>query len=289
MARATVARATATCDGRRENAWRTVTRANGASREDAPTRESVTRTVANDRALWLENWFACENPRAVRVLASMPVARCDARLLGGVDARTGAWVSGGTTLGMRASAQGDEAMVRELANVVGAAHLTILDDDDGRFAIHHAAAHGHANVVRALAEIGCDVNAKDECDGSTPLILAACFERTEVFDVLLDLGADVTVRDFGNATCAGHLAQRAPRMNAQLSRVLKIAGPGGCGRLKRGEKSYLTKRKSLKRELESLDVQSLVDVAVYWRANVRNAGSPPEKAKLIDLLLACTP
>ena len=180
-------------------------------------------------------------------------------------------------------------MVRELANVVGAAHLTILDDDDGRFAIHHAAAHGHANVVRALAEIGCDVNAKDECDGSTPLILAACFERTEVFDVLLDLGADVTVRDFGNATCAGHLAQRAPRMNAQLSRVLKIAGPGGCGRLKRGEKSYLTKRKSLKRELESLDVQSLVDVAVYWRANVRNAGSPPEKAKLIDLLLACTP
>ena len=86
-----------------------------------------------------------------------------------------------------------------------------------------------------------------------------------------------------------HLAQRAPRMNAQLARVLKIAGPGGCGRLKRGEKSYLTKRKSLKRELESLDVQSLVDVAVYWRANVRSAGSPPEKAKLVDLLLACTP
>ena len=237
-----------------------MTRANGASREDATTRESVTRTVANDRALWLKDWFACENPRAVRVLASMPVARCDARLLGGVDAG-GTWVSGGTT----------------------------LDDDDGRFAMHHAAAHGHANVARALAEIGCDVNAVDECEGSTPLILAACFERAEVFDALLDLGADVTVRDFGNATCAGHLAQRAPRMNAQLARVLKIAGPGGCGRLKRGEKSYLTKRKSLKRELESLDVQSLVDVAVYWRANVRSAGSPPEKAKLVDLLLACTP
>ena len=265
-----------------------MTRANGASREDGTTRESVTRTVANDRALWLKDWFACENPRAVRVLASMPVARCDARLLGGVDAG-GTWVSGGTTLGMRASARGDEAMVRELANVVGAAHLTTLDDDDGRFAMHHAAAHGHANVARALAEIGCDVNAVDECEGSTPLILAACFERAEVFDALLDLGADVTVRDFGNATCAGHLAQRAPRMNAQLARVLKIAGPGGCGRLKRGEKSYLTKRKSLKRELESLDVQSLVDVAVYWRANVRSAGSPPEKAKLVDLLLACTP
>ena len=81
----------------------------------------------------------------------------------------------------------------------------------------------------------------------------------------------------------GHLAQR--KMRPQLLRVMKESGPGGPGRLKRGDKSYLVKRRALQNELSALDVDDLLELSRHW--GVR--GAPAEKKKLIEALLARTP
>jgi hypothetical protein len=258
------------------------------ARASSSSSSSVRRTVGNDPNLWLEEWFECANPAAISVLASMPVARPNARRIGRVDPKTKEWIAGGATLGILASQRGDAAFIEELARVLGGKEHFEIEDDDGRRAVHHAAAFGRADVLRTLAQLGCDLNAQDDTEASTPLILAACFERKECVDVLLDLGADFTVRDAGNATVGGHCAQRAPRLNEQLFRVLKAAGPGGPGRLRRGEKTYLAKRQALKNELASLSCEQLVELSRQWRANIRDI-SPTDKTKLVEALLRQTP
>lgn len=258
-----------------------------ASASSSASSDEVKRTVANDPSLWREAWFACENPQALRVLAVMPVAKVDARRIGQVDTKTKEWISGGATSGILAAQRGDVAFIRELARIAGVKHFEI-GDDDGRRALHHAAAYGKTDAVRALVELGCDIDAVDDCDGSTACILSACFERRETLDALLDLGADVRISDRGNATIGGHLAQRAPRMNAQLLRALVIAGPGGTSSLRRGEKTYLAKRAALKNQLTSLRLEDLVQLAKSWRANVRGTDVASDKGKLIDALLATT-
>ena len=259
-----------------------------ASASSSASSDEVKRTVANDPPLWRDAWFACENPQALRVLAAMPVAKVNARRIGQLDVKTKEWIPGGATSGILAAQRGDVAFIRELARIAGVEHFEI-GDDDGRRALHHAAAYGKTDAVRVLVELGCDIDAIDYCDGSTAAILSACFERRDTLDALLDLGADVRIRDKGNATVGGHLAQRAPRMNAQLLRALVIAGPGGTSSLRRGEKTYLAKRAALKNQLTSLRLEDLVQLAKSWRANVRGADVASDKLKLIDALLATTP
>ena len=96
--------------------------------------DGVVRTVANDRELWLESWFACENPAALRVLAGMPVAQVNARRIGALDPVSKVWICGGATLGtLSAGARGGggDAFVRELCKVAGVEHFAV-EDDDGR-------------------------------------------------------------------------------------------------------------------------------------------------------------
>jgi len=250
--------------------------------------ETVKRTVANDPPLWLDAWFACENPQALSVLASMPVAKVNARRVGTVDARTNAWLSSGATAGTLAAARGHAAFIRELARVAGVAHFALCDDD-GRAPLHVAAMRGHTSCVNALLDIGCDVDIRDERDGATPAMFSARFERRETLDALLDRGANVKARDDRENAVGGYLAQNAPRMNESLTRVLLIAGPGGTASVKRGEKTYLAKRAALKAQLECLRVEDLMTIAKSWRANARAEWSTTDKAKLVDALLATTP
>jgi hypothetical protein len=269
----------------RENKYSHASRRRSHATASSSRDVGIVRTVANDPQLWRENWFACENPGALRVLAAMPVAQVNARRIGALDPISKTWTPGGATLGtLSAGARGGggDAFVRELCAVVGIEHFAI-EDDDGRLPLHHAAAFGRQDIVRALVELGCDVDARDGSEGSTALILAAYFERADTVDVLLDLGADFSIRDDGNVTVGGHLAQR--KMRPQLLRVLKLSGPGGPGRLKRGDKSYLVKRRALQNELGALDLDELFSLARHWR--VRDA--PTEKKKLIEALLARTP
>ncbi|GJP37363.1 hypothetical protein CLOM_g21776 [Closterium sp. NIES-68] len=116
----------------------------------------------------------------------------------------------------RAAEAGDEAHFMTLAGD----HLVAaraLRNDDGRSAIHVAAAGGHAGAVRALlrgvegAESAGHVNVSDD-EGWTPLMSASSSRRTAVVDVLLKAGADAMAVNRGGraalhyAASKGHVA-----------------------------------------------------------------------------------
>ena len=103
--------------------------------------------------MWLEEWFECANPAAISVLASMPVARPNARRIGRIDPKTKEWIAGGATLGILAAQRGDAAFIEQLARVLGGKEHFEIQDDDGRRAVHHAAAFGRAEVLRTLAKV----------------------------------------------------------------------------------------------------------------------------------------
>lgn len=63
-------------------------------------------------------------------------------------------------------------------------------DEDGRSALHNAAAVGHLEVTKLLLQHGADVSAGDN-EGYTALHLAADAGSKEVIDVLLENGADL--------------------------------------------------------------------------------------------------
>ena len=56
-----------------------------------------------------------------------------------------------------------------------------------------AAAYGRASIIRLLAARGCNVNERN-CIGETPLHLATKNDRLEAMRALIDLGADIDAR-----------------------------------------------------------------------------------------------
>ena len=69
----------------------------------------------------------------------------------------------------------------------------------GHTALHKAAAHGHVDVVRVLALMGSDVNARAN-EQQTPLHEAAGSGRLDVVRALCSLGADVHAQARRGAT-----------------------------------------------------------------------------------------
>ncbi|MEZ6072245.1 MAG: SDR family NAD(P)-dependent oxidoreductase [Pirellulales bacterium] len=76
----------------------------------------------------------------------------------------------------------DEAMARSPSLSVG---------DSTTDSIHEAARNGDLKEVRRHINAGSNVNEKDPFNGSSPLIIAAVFGRTEVAKALIEAGSDV--------------------------------------------------------------------------------------------------
>jgi hypothetical protein len=66
--------------------------------------------------------------------------------------------------------------------------------------LHGAALQGDLERARAQIAAGADLNARDESSGSTALIIASTFGRTEVARALIDAGADVNRQNNEGAT-----------------------------------------------------------------------------------------
>jgi NAD(P)-dependent dehydrogenase (short-subunit alcohol dehydrogenase family) len=87
--------------------------------------------------------------------------------------------------------------------------------------IHGAALEGDLEAVRRYIEAGADLNAKEPLGGSTPLIIAATFGRTEVAKALIEAGADVDQRNNEGSTA---LLSAASLCRTEIVAALLAAG-----------------------------------------------------------------
>lgn len=95
-------------------------------------------------------------------------------------------------------------------------------DENGETALHHAARLGHVQCVKALLEGSdtqqTDVEIAEKTYGWTPLFVAAVEGKTEVVEVLLEVGAcEVDKVDFSGWTATEHAALRG---HLDISRIL---------------------------------------------------------------------
>ena len=61
--------------------------------------------------------------------------------------------------------------------------------------LHLAAKSGSVGAVEVLIEVGADIEVRESAWGQTPLIFAAGFNRLEAVEALLERGADPSVRE----------------------------------------------------------------------------------------------
>lgn len=71
--------------------------------------------------------------------------------------------------------------------------------------INTAVLTGNLEVVKQHIEAGTDINMKDQMSGSTPLITAVTFDKTDIAKALIDANADLTIKNNDGAT-ALHVA-----------------------------------------------------------------------------------
>lgn len=275
----------------------TIDDASVASKE-ALARDDDASMRAQKARLWETWWFEARNADALSVLAKLPDADINATTKQKIDPKAKQmWQPGGYTAVTLAAQRDDGSSIKRLHEL--GADLDCRDTN-GASPVHHAAFENSVNAMRALLERGADGNAQDERDGSTPAILAAYGMRKQVLAVLLDWNdsvapktgppgieprvLDLGLRDSGNATVAGHCAQR--KLTSELVRILIQTGPGGAGRLLRGEKVYLAKKKELTGQLEVLSEAELFSVAKAWRARPSEGDA---KKELILKLTQVTP
>ena len=73
------------------------------------------------------------------------------------------------------------------------------EDPAPRIAIHTAAAMGSLKSIERHIKAGSDLNEKDQY-GSTPLVVAITFGKTEVAKALIEAGADIQIKNSDGAT-----------------------------------------------------------------------------------------
>lgn len=66
--------------------------------------------------------------------------------------------------------------------------------------IHTAVVTGNADALKQHIEAGTNINEKDPFGGSSPLISAALFDKTEMVKILLNAGADINFQNNDGST-----------------------------------------------------------------------------------------
>ncbi|CAM9388461.1 unnamed protein product, partial [Ectocarpus fasciculatus] len=74
-------------------------------------------------------------------------------------------------------------------------HIDAFDPDHGFAALHYACMRGHFDAARLLLEAGANERIASQCDGRTPLHMAAAYGSKELVLELLACGADENAVD----------------------------------------------------------------------------------------------
>ena len=118
-----------------------------------------------------------------------------------------------------AAREGDAHALREL--LATEPDLVLRTEEQGRTALHYAAAYGHVEVCVALADAGADVNAQDE-DGETPLHYAIRRNQPAAAEFLLEQDADTELRNAYGRTPLLLVARETGKV--EMARLLIAAG-----------------------------------------------------------------
>ena len=101
------------------------------------------------------------------------------------------------------ASQGDLAKLKDCLEVRKV--KVELADEEGRTALHQAAAGNHVEAVRYLISRKANVNARDK-EGLTPLTVAVWNCNLEMVDLLLGAGSDIHTKDKSGNTLLSSLA-----------------------------------------------------------------------------------
>jgi len=99
-------------------------------------------------------------------------------------------------------------------------------DDYGSSPLIIAVTFGKTEVAKALIEAGADVNCTNN-DGSTPLHTAAFLCRTEIVDALLEKGADKNIKNNFGSTALESVAGPFENVKGIYDQFSKDLGPLG--------------------------------------------------------------
>lgn len=101
--------------------------------------------------------------------------------------------------------------------------------------IHTAVASGDEEALQQHIAAGSDINAKDPLGGSSPLITAAVFDKTDMARILIDAGADLDLRNNDGSTA---LISAAFFGRPEIVRMLLDAGADKTIKNKYGATAY---------------------------------------------------
>jgi len=96
--------------------------------------------------------------------------------------------------------EGDAECVRQ--HILAGSDLEIIEPEGGSTPLITAAMFGRTQIAELLVEAGADVN-KQNRDGSTALHAAAFFCHDSIVSILLAHGADPEVKNYSGTTAAG--------------------------------------------------------------------------------------
>lgn len=99
-------------------------------------------------------------------------------------------------------------------------------DEYGSSPLIIAATFGKTEVARVLIEAGADMNCKSN-DGSTPLHTAAFFCRIEIVEALLNKGADKNLRNNYGSTALESISGPFDNVKGIYDQISKDLGPLG--------------------------------------------------------------
>uniref|UniRef100_A0A7S2HJ57 Uncharacterized protein n=1 Tax=Helicotheca tamesis TaxID=374047 RepID=A0A7S2HJ57_9STRA len=97
----------------------------------------------------------------------------------------------------------------------------------GQTSLHIAVLWGNIECIEVLIEKGANVNAANSLSGDTPLHLAVTSNKTsaetkvKILDMLLEAGADTSVRDYSSKAPADYLKLLPEEYRAPLEEKLK--------------------------------------------------------------------